>query len=233
MPARIKPKAIYKTREVFAVARIDSPRENTEFMQGTAIHFSGASSSDPDGEKLSYSWKEGAIMVSDQAAFDMAFTHGLHTLVLEVRDHAGAVSQATVHFRVRWVELSLVMGLDRLDASAGDNVMIIVTMDNVGDTRAVDQKLDILVDGKNIATEDLPTLDSSGSYRTQFQWKATKGAHTITAVIGDQSWNQPVSVAGGKTAAAGSVTFDMMWLVLILAIAVVLAIWGSYALGKK
>jgi subtilase family serine protease len=134
---------------------------------------------------------------------------------------------------VRWVELSLVMGLDRLDASAGDDVMIIVTMGNVGDTRAVEQRLDILVDGKIIATEDLPKLDSGGSYRTQFQWKAAKGAHTVTAVVGDQSWNEPVSVASGSTAAAGAVTNDMMWLVLILAIAVILAIWGRYALGKK
>jgi hypothetical protein len=214
-------------------AAIGSPKNNAEFGEGTAIHFSAGSSSDPDGEKLSYSWKEGAIMVSDQAVFDMAFSHGLHTLVLEVRDHAGAVSQATVHFRVRWVELSLVIGLDRLDASAGDDVMIIVTMGNVGDTRAVEQKLDILVDGKIIATEDLPKLDSGGSYRTQFQWKAAKGAHTITAVVGDQSWNEPVSVASGSTAAAGAVTNDMMWLVLILAIAVILAIWGRFALGKK
>jgi hypothetical protein len=214
-------------------AAIGSPKDNAEFVEGTAIHFSASPSSDPDGEKLSYSWKEGAIMVSDQAAFDMAFTHGLHTLVLEVRDHAGAVSQATVHFRVRWVELSLVMGLDKLDAHAGDNVMIIVTMGNVGDTRAADQKLDIMVDGKKIASEDLPTLDSSGSYRTQFQWKATKGAHTITAVVGDQSWNQPVSVAGGKTAAAGAAFNDLVWLVLILVLAVALAVWGRYALGKR
>jgi hypothetical protein len=214
-------------------AVIGSPRDNAEFIQGTAIHFSANSSSDPDGENLSCSWKEAGVMVSDQAVFDMAFTHGLHTLTLEVRDHAGAVSQATVHFRVRWAELSLVMGLDRPDASAGDNVAIIVTLGNSGDTRAGEQRLDILVDGKKIASEDLTALGAGGSYKTQFQWKATKGAHTITAVIGDQSWNQPVSVAGGKTAAGGAVFNDLLWMVLIIVLAVALAIWGRYALGKQ
>jgi hypothetical protein len=214
-------------------AVIGSPRDNTEFMQGTAIHFNASSSSDPDGEKLGYSWKEAGVMVSDQAVFDMAFTHGVHTLVLEVRDHAGAVSQATVHFRVRWVELSLVMGFDQLDASAGDNVMITVTLGNAGDTRAGEETLDILVDGKKIAGEDIPTLAAGGSYKTQFQWKATKGAHTMTAVIGDQSWNEPVSVAGAQQSAAGAAVNDMLWLVLISILAVALAVWGRYALGKR
>ena len=214
-------------------AVIDSPREGAEFMQGAAIHFSANSSSDPDGEKLSYSWKEGGVMVSDQAVFDMPFTHGLHTLVLEVRDHAGAVSEATVHFRVRWVELSLVIGLDRLDAAAGDNIGIMVTMSNAGDTGAGTRTLDILVDGKKIAGEDLPALAAGESYKAQFQWKATKGAHTITAKIGDQSWNQPVSVAGAKQAAAGAQMGDYLWLVLIAALAVALAVWGRSAVGKK
>jgi hypothetical protein len=215
------------------VAAIDSPRDNAEFMQGNPIRFNASSSSDPDGEKLTFSWKEGGVMVSDQAAFDMAFTHGLHTLVLEVRDHAGVTSQATVHFRVRWVELSLVMGLDRPDASAGDNINIIVTLNNAGDTGTGGQSLDLLVDGKNVATQDLPKLDSGGSYRTQFQWKAAKGAHTITAVIGDQSWNQPVSVAGTNAAAASVVVNDILWLVLIVILAVALVVWGRYALGKR
>jgi len=214
-------------------AAIDSPPINTEFMQGAAIHISGNSSSDPDGEKLSYSWKEGGVLVSDQAVFDRAFSHGLHTLTLEVRDHEGAASQATVHFRVRWVEMSLVMGLDKLDAAAGDKVTITVTLSNTGDTKVSEQKLDIMVDGKKIATEDLPMMAAGGSYKTQFQWKAVKGPHTITAVIGDQSWNQPASVGAEKTAAAGSALNDMLWLGLIVVLAVVLLVWGRYALGKK
>jgi len=214
-------------------AAIDSPRDNTEYMQGASIHFSGASSSDPDVEKVSYSWKEGGILLSDQESFDMAFPHGLHTVTLEVRDHAGATSQAAVHFRVRWVELSLVMGLDKAQPGAGDKVTIIVTMGNTGDTKAQDRRLDILVDGKKVAGEDLPLLGAGGSYRTQFQWKAVKGAHTITAVIGEQSWNQPVTVSAEGTTAAGAAANDIMWLALIAVMAVALAAWGGYALRKR
>jgi PKD repeat protein len=214
-------------------AVIDQPRENAEYMQGAAIHFGGNSSSDPDGEKLTYSWKEGGVLLSDQAEFDMAFTHGIHTITLDVRDHAGATSQATVHFRVRWVQISLVMGLDRTEPAAGDRVTIIVTMGNTGDTRAAQQQLDILVDGKKVATGDLPALSSGASYKTQFEWKATKGDHTITAVAGGQSWNQPVTVSAAKQAAAGTQTTDYLWMAMIAAIAVGLALWGRSATGRK
>jgi hypothetical protein len=143
------------------------------------------------------------------------------------------VSEATVHFRVRWVELSLVIGLDRLDAAAGDNVGIMVTMDNMGDTGAGTQTLDILVDGKKIAGEDLPTLAAGESYKAQFQWKAAKGAHTITAKMGDQSWNEPVSVVSGKPAGAGTSAVDFLWLALITTLAVALVVWGRSAVGRK
>jgi hypothetical protein len=214
-------------------AAIDSPRENSEYMQGAVMHFSAGSSSDPDGENLSYSWKEGGVLLSDRESFDTAFSHGLHTVVLEVRDHEGATSRATVHFRVRWAELSMVMGLDRAQPAAGDKVVIVVTLSNTGDTGAADQKLVILVDGKRLASEDLPVLNAGGSFKTQFEWKAVKGAHTITAVIGDKSWNEPVSVAGERTAAAGASASGMLWMVLIFAVAVLLAVWGRYALGKR
>jgi hypothetical protein len=125
------------------------------------------------------------------------------------------------------------MGLDRPDASAGDTVAIIVTLDNAGDIKAGEQTMNLLVDGKKVSGEDIPTLAAGGSYKTQFQWKATKGAHTITAVIGDQSWNEPVSVSVGKPAAAGASPMDFIWLALIAALAVGLAVWGRNTLGKR
>jgi hypothetical protein len=214
-------------------AVIDSPRDSMETMQGPAIHFSGNFSSDLDGEQLSYTWKEGGAIVSDQAVFDMPFTHGFHTLVLEVRDRSGATNEATVHFRVRWVEFSLVLGLDKLDPSAGDAVGIIVTLRNVGDTGAKEQKLQILVDGKPVAGEDLPALAAGESARAQFQWKATKGAHTITAKLGDQTWNTPITVAGAKSGTAGPSANDYLWPVLIIVVAAGLVVWGRSVMRRK
>ena len=214
-------------------AVIDSPRDMIETMQGPALHFSANSSSDPDGEQLSYAWKEGGAVLSDRAVFDMPFTHGFHTVVLEVRDRSGAASEATVHFRVRWVEFSLVLGFDKLDVSGGEKVGIIVTLRNVGDTDAKDQKLEILVDGKPIAGEDLPALAAGESAKAQFEWKATKGAHTITARMGDQTWNTPITVAGAKPAAAGASVNGYLWPVLLIVVAAGLVIWGRSALRRK
>jgi hypothetical protein len=214
-------------------AVINSPRDNVEVMQGTSMRFDGSSSSDPDNEKLAYTWKESGVLLSDQATFERAFSHGIHTVTLEVRDPDGATGRATVHFRVRWSELSLVMGLDRAQPAAGDRVTVVVTISNTGDTNAAEPKIAILVDGKALAGEDLPEIAAGGSHRTQFQWKAVKGAHTITAVIGDQSWNQPVTVSEGNTAASGAVANELLLMAVMVVLAVALAGWGIFALRKR
>jgi hypothetical protein len=216
------------------VAIIDQPLESAEFDEGQAVRLSANSSYDPDqDDQISYSWKEGNANFSDKLDLDMQFTHGIHTIVLEVRDRFGGTSQATVHFKVRWVELSLVIAVDPTEVTAGTNMDIIVTMSNVGDIDSSDLTLELLIDGKPLQSRDVSALSAGGSSKQLFQWKATKGSHSITAKIGDQPWNKAITVDAAKATTAPNPIGDILPFALIILVAVGLVAWGVWALGKK
>jgi hypothetical protein len=216
------------------VAIIDQPLESAEFDEGQPVKLSANSSYDPDqDDQISYSWKEGNANISDKSQLEMPFTHGIHTLVLEVRDRNGGTSQATVHFKVRWVEISLVISIDPTEVTAGTKIDIIVTMSNVGDLDAEDMTLSILVDGKPLQSKDISAMSAGGSSKQLFQWKSTKGAHTITANVGDQTWNKAITVDAAKEAPKPNPAGDILPFVLIIIVAVGLVAWGVWALGRK
>ena len=212
---------------------IDTPKSMQDFMEGAAIHFSARSSNDPDGDNLSFSWTDSGANISDQSEFDRPFLHGIHTIVLEVSDGLGGVNQSTIRIQVHWVELSLVIGLDRLDVVAGDKVQVIITLTNVGDTNSsASSKVELMVDGKAVDSGNITAITAGGTTKLQFAWKATKGAHTMTAKIGEQSWNKPVNVAAAPAGEQG-ISVDIIVPILIVVVAVGLAAWGYLLLRKK
>jgi hypothetical protein len=214
-------------------AAIDSPRDQSEYMEGQAIKFSARSATDPDNETLSFSWKEGGVNVSDQMEFERAFPPGIHTLTLEVRDKSGGKASATVRFRVRYVEISVSVGMDRLEAQAGSKVEIVLTMTNVGDTNATDVPVDVQVDGVSIGTTTIQDMRPGGVEKVLYQWKATKGPHTITAKVGDKTWTKQVSVAAAPAPPPASGISDYIWPIVLVVIAVGLSAFGAMVLRKR
>jgi hypothetical protein len=214
------------------VAVIDAPTD-AEFMQGAAIHFSAQSSYDPDNEELAFSWKEGNVNVSAQVQFDRAFPPGLHTVTLEVRDRSGGVSTASVRFRVRYVELSVLVGMDRLEIVAGDKTSIVVTLSNVGDAAAGETTLDVQVDGKSIGTKTYSEILAGGGAKEVFPWTAVRGTHTITARVGDQTWTKEITVQKAPEVKATTDYAAMMWPTLLVIVMVGLVAFGALSLRRK
>jgi hypothetical protein len=214
-------------------AVIDSPSDMSETMQGDAIHFSAKSSSDPDGEPLAFSWKEGGVNVSDQMEFDRAFSPGIHTIVLEVRDTSGGMNSTAVRFRVRYIEISTVIGLDRFEVQAGSKVSVIVTMSNIGDANASDLPLTVTVDGTSIGISTITAIRAGGAEKQIFDWKATKGTHTIAAKIGDQTWTKQVTVEAAPPPPPAAGIGDYVWPIVIVVIVIGLVGFGAMALRKK
>jgi hypothetical protein len=214
------------------VAVIDAPTES-EFMEGTSIRFSALSSYDPDNEVLAYSWREGNVNVSDQAEFERAFPAGLHQLTLEVRDRSGGVSSASVRFRVRYIEISALIGVDRLEITAGDRVEVIITLSNTGDAPASEVGLEVLVDGQSIGTKTYGELAAGGGAKDLFNWKAVRGTHTITAKVGEQSWTREVTVQKAPEVKSASDIGAMLWPAMIILVAVALVAFGAVALRRK
>jgi hypothetical protein len=214
------------------LAAIDSPSD-AEFMQGTSIHFSAKSSSDPDGEPLIYSWKEGGVNVSDQVEFDRAFPPGIHTLTFAARDPSGGVSSTSVRFRVRFVEISVLIGFDRLETVSGDNVDLVITLSNVGDATANEVELEVLVDGKSLGTKSYAEITAGGGSKELFKWKATRGEHTVTAKVGDQTWTKGITVAKAPEVKSSTEYGTYLWPALIIVVAVVIVSFGAAVLRKK
>ena len=214
-------------------AVIDSPADQSENMQGDAIHFSAKSSTDPDNDPLSFSWKEGGANVSDQMEFDRAFSPGIHTLVLEVRDGQGGLNSTSVRFRVRYIEIATEIGLDRLEVQAGNKVDVILTMTNIGDADAGNMTLTVSVDGTSIGSAPLTAIKAGGAEKQIFNWKATKGDHTITAKIGDQTWTKQVTVGAAPAPAVAAGIGDYIWPIVLVVLVVGMLGFGAAVLRKK
>jgi hypothetical protein len=215
------------------VASIDSPADRSEYMNGDIVHFSGKSSYDPDGSPLTYSWKEGGVNVSDQMEFDRAFSPGIHTIVLEVRDGSGGTSSTAVRFRIRYIELSTFVEVDRLDLRSGDRVSVIITTSNTGDAAAANLSLTVTVDGKNIGSSTITGIDAGRAHKETYEWKTTKGVHTITAKIGDQTWSKQVTVEPSPAPPASTGIGDYLWMTVIVVIVIGLVGFGAIALRRK
>jgi hypothetical protein len=173
------------------------------------------------------------VNVSDQVEFDRIFPPGLHTLTLEVRDQSGGVSSASVRFRVRFVEISVIIGLDKLDVVSGDKTDIIVTMSNIGDASAEELTLEVLVDGKSIGTKSYAEIAAGSGIKEIFAWKATRGQHTITVTAGEESWTREVTVQKAPEAASTTDISTILWPLMIVVVAVVLVAFGAYALRRR
>jgi hypothetical protein len=214
------------------VAMMDAPTD-AEFMQGAPIHFSAQSSYDPDNEELAFSWKEGNVNVSDQVQFDRAFPPGLHTVTLEVRDRSGGVSTASVRFRVRYVELSVLIAMDRLEIVAGDKTSVVVALSNAGDAAAGETTLEVQIDGKSLGTKTYTELLAGGGAKEYFTWKAVKGTHIITAKVGGQTWTKEITVQKAPEVTAATDYATIMWPTMLVLMLVVLVAFGAFALRKK
>ncbi len=212
---------------------IDSPRDGLEFLEGEMISFSGVSSSDPDDEELSFVWREGDEVLSNASEFQMALSPGIHIVELQVTDVMGGRNITSVRFRVRYVELAVILGLSRVDLRAGDKVELIVTLANIGDANASDIGLEVQVDGQGLGSWSVKSLKAGETVRELFEWKATRGEHTFTARVGEKSWTKSVVVEPAPVAEAGPGAETYLWPLLLIILAVLMVAWGAAVLRKR
>lgn len=62
---------------------------------GRVVAFDGTQSSDPDGDALTFQWKEGAIVLGSAAQINTQLSVGSHVITLTVNDGKGGTSTAT------------------------------------------------------------------------------------------------------------------------------------------
>jgi len=138
-----------------------------------------------------------------------------------------------VRFRVRYVELSILIAMDRLEISAGDKTSVVVALANVGDAAAGETTLDVQIDGKSLGTKTYTELLAGGGAKEYFAWKAVKGTHIITAKVGDQTWTKEITVQKAPEVTAATDYAAIMWPAMLVVMLVVLVAFGAFAMRRK
>ena len=145
--------------------------------EGTLVHFDASNSSDPDGDSLSYLWKEdGGSTLNSAQSFDVReFSCGTHRILLEVTDTYGAT--ATDYVVIDVAPLTQEPPI----ADAGDDQTVLVgtsvTLNASGSTDP---------DGRIVKYEWLEansTINESATFERLFQ----RGVHHVSLIVTDDS----------------------------------------------
>jgi hypothetical protein len=66
----------------------------------TSVTLDGTASSDPDGDTLTYEWREGATVLGTTAMLNTSLSFGPHTITLKVTDPSGEFNEDTVSVNI-------------------------------------------------------------------------------------------------------------------------------------
>jgi uncharacterized repeat protein (TIGR01451 family) len=66
----------------------------------TSVTLDGTASTDPDGDTLTYQWREGVTVLGTTAMLNTSLAFGLHTITLKVTDPSGDFSEDTVSVNI-------------------------------------------------------------------------------------------------------------------------------------
>jgi prepilin-type N-terminal cleavage/methylation domain-containing protein len=84
---------------VFLRNQDQTPTASFQWTQGGSGHvvLNASASSDPEGQQLSYTWKEGSTKIGSSVTLDWGpVSAGVHSVTLEVRNPAGLLGTSTV-----------------------------------------------------------------------------------------------------------------------------------------
>jgi hypothetical protein len=82
--------------------RIIEPENNITVKKGKKVSFKAGTATDPDGDKLTYTWFDGTEEINNSQTFDYKFKKkGMHTIKLQVSDGHGAVVELELSIKVK------------------------------------------------------------------------------------------------------------------------------------
>jgi len=94
----------------------------------TSVHLDGSHSSDPDGDSLTYEWKEGSTVLGTGMTLSHSFSVGVHTLTLTVMDPSNASASDKVTITITDTTAPSISGLpSSIVVSAAGTTSTVVT----------------------------------------------------------------------------------------------------------
>ena len=217
-------------------AVIASPAAKAEFMVGTDITFDGSTSSDPDGDSLSMSWSEAGKPLGTGSSLTAKLANGKHIITLSVDDgKKNGIATAQVEIYVRYLDFKGTVTIDVVTPTEGQKLVVRAKLTNRGDGSVDELPVSFSVDGTEVATTTIESIEPDAEYPLEFQWKATKGDHKFEVSVNNQNFSKTVTVTKKPEAPGPAGGGDMTTLLAIAAVAVIagVAAFAVFGMRKK
>jgi hypothetical protein len=202
-------------------------------MYGEDIVLDGSTSSDPDGDVLSMSWSEAGKPLGTGKTLTVKLAKGTHLITLGVDDgKKNGIATATVQIFVRYLDFKATMTIDVATPTEGKKLVLSAKLTNKGDGSIDELPVSFSVDGTEVSTTTIETIEPDAEFPLEFQWKAVKGDHKLEVSVNNQNFSKTVTVAM-KPAAAAPVGGDMTMLIAVAVVAVIAVAAGAVILARR
>jgi hypothetical protein len=186
--------------------------------------FDGSTSSDPDGDTLTMSWSEAGKPLGTGSSLTVKLAKGKHIITLDVNDgKKSGNATAQVEIYVRYIDFKGTMAIDVAAPVEGKKLIVSAKITNRGDGSVDELPVSFSIDGTEVSTTTIETIEPDAEFPLEFQWKAVKGDHKLEVSINNQNFSKTVTVAK-KPAAPAPVGGDMMPLIAAAAIIALVAL---------
>jgi hypothetical protein len=209
------------------LAVILSPTAKAEFMFGADIVLDGSTSSDPDGDFLTMTWSEAGKPLGTGSSLTTKLSKGKHIITLGVDDgkkNGNATAQVEIY--VRYIDFKGTITVNLVTPTEGKKLVVAVKLTNRGDGSIDELPVSFSVDGTEITTTIIESIEPDAEFPLEFQWKAVKGDHKLEVSVNNQNFSKTVSVAKSTvtTTQAGG---DMFVPGIAIAVVVVIAVLAA------
>jgi hypothetical protein len=215
------------------LAVISSPAAKAEFMLGADIVLDGSTSSDPDGDALSTSWSEASKPLGTGQTLTVKLAKGKHIITLGVDDgKKNGNATAQVELYVRYIDFKATMAIDVPTPVEGKKVVVSARLTNKGDGSVDELPVSFSVDGTEVASTTIESIEPDVDFPLEFSWKAVKGDHKLEVTVNDQNFSKTVTVAK-IPAAVAPVGSDMTIWIAVAVVAVIAAVAAVAVIGAR
>ena len=114
-------------------AIISNPLEGDVFFNDEGLTFDATSSSDPDGDIVSYVWYDNGDVMGKGTTLERALDTGNHEIILEVRDNDGGIDSMTINIKSVEHALGFSVEEESVEAEEGKDAVFNVKVHNLAE----------------------------------------------------------------------------------------------------
>jgi hypothetical protein len=159
---------------------------------------------------------------------------GKHSITLKVDDgRKNGVATTQVQIFVRYIDFSGQLTVDTENPVEGKQIRLSAVLRNKGDGSMDSLPVTFRVDGVDVSSTTIETIEPDSDFPLEFTWKAVQGDHKLEVSVNNQNFSKLVAVE--KKPAPAATGGDMLMPLIIVAVLVIVAVAaGAFVMaGRK